>query len=198
MNGTQLTGLVLAGGRGLRMGGADKGLVLLSGRPLVQHVLERLRPQVGEILISANRGRDAYARFGHRVLPDVLAGQLGPLAGLHAGLTAARTPLLLSVPCDCPFLPADLAPRMQAGLERQAAQIAVATTDRRAHPVFLLCRREVLADLAAYLADGGRKVDAWYARLPAVLVPFDDQPDAFLNVNTLDDLRALEGADPPP
>jgi molybdopterin-guanine dinucleotide biosynthesis protein A len=185
-----VTGIVLAGGQGRRMGGVDKGLVLLDGRPMVAHVIERLAPQVGPILVNANQNADAYAALGHPVVPDAVGGFAGPLAGLHAGMTRAATPLVVTVPCDSPFLPPDLVARLSAGLESAGAALAVARTFDQPHPVFALVRRDVLANLASFLEGGGRKIDAWYARLAVVEVPFDDCADACRNINTRDELDA--------
>ena len=186
----EVTGLVLAGGQGSRMGGVDKGLAPFRGRPLVAHVIERLAPQVGPILVNANQNADAYAALGHPVVPDAVGGFAGPLAGLHAGMTRAATPLVVTVPCDSPFLPPDLVARLSAGLESAGAALAVARTFDQPHPVFALVRRDVLANLASFLEGGGRKIDAWYARLAVVEVPFDDCADAFRNINTRDELAA--------
>jgi len=168
------------------MGGVDKGLVHLRGKPMVAWVLERLAPQVGEIVINANQNREAYARFGHRVVPDDVGGFAGPLAGLHAGLAAVAHELAVTVPCDSPFLPADLVARLRAALG--ANELAVAKTGDQPHPVFSLVRRSVHAHLGAFLAGGGRKIDAWYASLKVVEVPFDDEADAFRNINTREEL----------
>ena len=192
-----VTGVILAGGRGTRMGGVDKGLRQLRGRPMVAWVIERFAPQVEEILINANQNQPDYAGFGYRVIPDEIAGFAGPLAGLHRGLTAATHDLVATVPCDSPFLPRDLVSRLRAALERERADLAVARTGDQPHPVFCLCHRRVLDGLTAFLAGGGRKIDAWYARLKAVEVRFDDQPDAFRNINTEDELRAHETGAPP-
>jgi len=189
MNGDGVTGIVLAGGQGRRMGGVDKGLALLRGQPMVAEVLARLAPQVSEIVINANQNLDAYARFGHQVVPDAIGGFAGPLAGLHAGLGAAKHALAVTVPCDSPFLPADLVARLRNALLDN--DLAVAKTGNQAHPVFALVRTQVRKNLEAYLAGGGRKIDAWYASLKTVEVQFDDEADAFRNINT----RAeLEGA----
>jgi len=182
-----VTGIVLAGGQGRRMGGVDKGLQPLHGRPMVEHVLSRLAPQVSEIIINANQNPDAYARFGHRVVPDAIGGFAGPLAGLHAGLGAARHELVLTVPCDSPFLPADLCSRLREQLHEK--DLAVARTGDQAHPVFALVRSAVKANLEQYLSNGGRKIDAWYASLAVVEVPFDDEADAFRNINTREELN---------
>lgn len=181
-----VTGIVLAGGQGRRMGGVDKGLQLLRGKPLVAAVLERLAPQVAEILINANQNREAYARFGHRVVPDAIGGFAGPLAGLHAGLSEATNELVLTVPCDSPFLPLDLCSRLQDRIENK--DLAVARTGDQPHPVFALVRKSVKGDLEDFLSRGGRKIDAWYASLAVVEVPFDDEADAFRNINTREEL----------
>ncbi|MGH6885947.1 MAG: molybdenum cofactor guanylyltransferase MobA [Geminicoccales bacterium] len=181
-----VSGIVLAGGQGRRMGGVDKGLVLLRGKPMVQWVLERLAPQTNEIIVNANQNLETYAGFGHRVVPDAIGGFAGPLAGLHAGLTAVRHPLAVTVPCDSPFLPLDLVARLRQALGEN--DLAVAKTGDQPHPVFSLVRRSVLDHLAAFLGNGGRKIDAWYASLEVVEVPFDDEADAFRNINTREEL----------
>ena len=184
-----ITGLVLAGGQGRRMGSVDKGLVMLDGRPMVAHVLERFAPQVDGILINANQHAAEYAAFGHPVIADAIGGYAGPLAGLHVGLTHARHALVATVPCDSPFLPADLVARLAGALQADDAELAVARTFDQPHPVFALVRRAVLPHLARFLDGGGRKIDAWYATLKAIEVAFDDEADAFRNINTADELR---------
>jgi len=185
-----VTGIVLAGGQGRRMGGVDKGLVDLAGTPMVAHVLARLVPQVGDVLINANQNLDRYRALGHPVVPDAVGGFAGPLAGLHAGMMQAKRQFVVTVPCDSPFLPLDLVTRLHAALERERAQLAVARTFDQPHPVFALVRRDLLPNLAAFLASGGRKIDAWYAALRVVEVAFDDEADAFRNINTADELAA--------
>jgi molybdenum cofactor guanylyltransferase len=195
-----LTGLVLAGGRGMRMGGVDKGLQLLRGEALASHVLKRLAPQTGALLISANRNADVYAAlgapFGATVVADTLTGFPGPLAGLLAGLRAAGTPFVLSAPCDSPGLPADLAARLAHALEAQGADIATVTTtdslgNTSIHPVFALLRTSLADDLSAFLEAGERKVRAWYARHKTAEVAFTDER-AFYNINSLQELADLE------
>ena len=188
----EVTGLVLAGGQGSRMGGVDKGLAPFRGKPMVAHAIERLAPQVDEILVNANRNPEAYARFGHRVIADEIPGFAGPLAGFERGLAHARGQLVATVPCDSPFLPADLVARLRAALEGAGAQLAVARTGDQPHPVFCLMRREVHASLTAFLASGQRKIDKWYASLSVAEVAFDDEADAFANINTRDELAGLE------
>ena len=184
--------MVLAGGQGRRMGTVDKGLVPLHGRSMVRHVLDRFAPQVDDILINANQNLDKYAALGFRVVPDSIEGFAGPLAGLHVGLTHATQPLVATVPCDSPFLPADLVARLLAALRMMDAELAVARTFDQPHPVFALVRRSVLPHLTCFLEGGGRKIDAWYATLRTVEVAFDDEADAFRNINTLDELQRLD------
>jgi molybdopterin-guanine dinucleotide biosynthesis protein A len=182
-----VTGIVLAGGKGSRMGGVDKGLQLLRGKPMIEWVLERLAPQTAEVLINANQNISNYENYGYRVVPDEIGGFAGPLAGLHAGLKAASSALVVTVPCDSPFLPADLVFRLKQSLGEK--DLAVAKTGDQPHPVFALMKREVRESLEAFLASGGRKIDAWYAALKVVEVTFDDEADAFRNLNTLEELR---------
>ena len=181
-----VSGIVLAGGQGRRMGGVDKGLQPLRGRPMVAWVLARLKSQVDEIVINANQNLEAYAAFGYRVVPDEIGGFAGPLAGLHAGLAAATHPLAVTVPCDSPFLPADLVARLKSALGEK--DLAVAKTGEQPHPVFVVLRTSLKENLEAFLKGGGRKIDAWYASLDTVEVPFDDEADAFRNINTLEEL----------
>jgi molybdenum cofactor guanylyltransferase len=187
-----ISGVILAGGQGRRMGGVDKGLQLLRGKPMVQWVIERFAPQVDELLINANQNLDAYAAFGHRVIPDEIGGFVGPLAGLHRALIEARHDLIATAPCDSPFLPHDLVARLHAALVEHGAELAVARTGDQPHPVFCLCRRRVLPGLTLFLEGGGRKIDAWYAALSVAQVAFDDEADAFSNINTEHELRALQ------
>ncbi len=192
----EVTGVVLAGGQGSRMGGVDKGLQPFRGRPMVAHVLERLAPQVGEVLVNANRNPEDYARFGHRVIADEIAGFAGPLAGFERALEHAAGALVATVPCDSPFLPLDLVARLRGVLEARGAQLAVAKTGAQPHPVFCLMRRSVRGSLREFLASGRRKIDHWYAGLEVVEVAFDDEPDAFLNINTRAELSSLEPGHP--
>lgn len=191
-NPARITGLILAGGQGRRMGGVDKGLQLLRGRPMVAWVLERFGPQVDEVLVSANQNLDRYGSFGARVLPDQVGGFAGPLAGLERGLSEAACELVATAPCDSPFLPLDLVARLQDALLARGADLAVARTGAQVHPVFCLCRRDLHAHLRAFLADGGRKIDRWYADLNVVEVGFDDEAEAFTNINTPTELRGHE------
>ena len=186
----ELTGLVLAGGQGRRMGSVDKGLVDFAGQPMVAHVIARLLPQVGALVINANQNSQRYAALGHVVVADAIGGFAGPLAGLHAGLHAAATRYVVTSPCDSPFLPVDLAARLGAALFAARSDLAVARTGDQPHPVFAIVDRRVLPHLEHYLAQGGRKIDAWYATLAVTEVPFDDEADAFRNINTRQELAA--------
>ena len=188
-----VTGLVLAGGQARRMGGGDKGLRQLRGRPLVAHAIARLRDQVDALMISANQNLEAYRALGYPVVTDgdALEAYAGPLAGLHAGLSACATPLLVTVPCDSPLLPLDLVSRLRDRLAAAGAELAVARTASGLQPVFSLCRRTVLDSLTRYLDGGGRKMERWYAELSSVNVAFADE-DAFVNINTLSELEGLQ------
>jgi molybdopterin-guanine dinucleotide biosynthesis protein A len=154
---------------------------------MVEWVLARFAPQVTEIVINANQNVQTYEKYGHRVVSDAIGGFAGPLAGLHAGLNAAKHPLVVTVPCDSPFLPSDLVDRLRASMKDH--DLAVAKTGAQPHPVFALMKREVRESLEAFLASGGRKIDAWYAALEVVEVSFDDEADAFRNINTLEELK---------
>ncbi len=191
----QITGLVLAGGLGRRMGGVDKGLSRLDDEPLVAHIIRRLAPQVGPLIINANQNQSIYAGFGHPVVGDRIEGYAGPLAGLEAGLAACTTPYLVTAPCDSPFLPADLVSRLAETLAAHKASIAVARTGGQLHPVFSLIRTDELPELQAFINAGGRRMEAWLKRLCWVPCPFDDCPDAFANINTPDELRAHQAGD---
>jgi molybdopterin-guanine dinucleotide biosynthesis protein A len=195
-----ITGVILAGGRGSRMGGVDKGLQNFNGMPMALHTLMRLAPQVGEVMINANRNLGAYEAFGVPVWPDVLADYAGPLAGFLTALERCETPWLVTVPCDTPLLPRDLVARLAQAAQEQDAEIAMAVAredDGALHtqPVFCLLRVDLLESLVQYTQGGGRKVDAWTALHKIVMVPFDtpqDDPRAFFNANTLAQLHLLE------
>jgi molybdopterin-guanine dinucleotide biosynthesis protein A len=193
-----ITGLVLAGGRGTRMAGVDKGLQPFRGRPLVSHALERLAPQVGSLMISANRNLGVYEAMGAPVWPDELADFPGPLAGMLTGLGHCATRYLVTVPCDSPLFPTDLVARFAQALAAEDAEIAMVVTrdtahehgERRRHPVFCLMQREVAHSLAQYTQSGQRKVEKWAARHRLVEVLFEDAT-AFANANTADELAQL-------
>ena len=197
-----ITAVILAGGRGSRMGGVDKGLQPFNGVPLALHTLKRLSPQVGAVLINANRNLATYESFGAPVWPDVadLGDYAGPLAGFMTGLKHCNTPYLLTVPCDTPLFPHDLAARLAEALQTQSADFAVASAPEadgktRPQPVFCLMGTNMLASLQRYTQSGGRKIDAWTAHHTVAHVPFNlsgDDAKAFFNANTLAELRQLE------
>lgn len=197
-----ITGVVLAGGRGSRMGGVDKGLQNFNGLPLALNALLRLQPQVGHCLVNANRNLAAYESFGAPVWPDSLSDYAGPLAGFLTALERCETPWLATVPCDSPLFPADLVARLTAAAEREQAEIAMVAAREedgqlRAQPVFCLLRVDLLESLVRFTQGGGRKIDTWTGQHRQVLVPFDapgDDPRAFFNANTLAELRRLEQA----
>jgi len=191
-----VTGLRLAGGKGSRMGVVAEGLQAFRGKRLVDHVYERFAPQVGGVVINANQNHEEYKTFGVRVVSDAIGGYAGPLAGLHAGLSVSKRPFLASVPCDSPFLPADLIERLYRRIDESGAELAVAKTGDQPHPVFSLMRRGVLDHLADFLKGGGRKIDVWYATLNVVEVAFDDEPEAFSNINTREELQTWEDVPP--
>jgi molybdenum cofactor guanylyltransferase len=195
-----VTGIVLAGGRGSRMGGVDKGLQLFCGTPLAQHSLGRLQQQVGATLINANRNVTIYESFGVPVWPDALADYPGPLAGFLTGFEHCTTPYLVTVPCDTPRFPDDLVLRLYEALTADQADIAMAAAleedgQLRTQPVFCLLRQSLKDSLIQFINGGRRKIDAWTALHKTVVVPFNlphDDPRAFFNANTLDELHSLE------
>ncbi len=195
----QVSGLILAGGRATRMGGADKGWLPFHGEPLIRHQVRRLQAQVGPLMINANRHLEDYRRLGLPVLPDLQPGFAGPLAGMQAGLSHCTTDYLATVPCDSPLFPVDLVARLADALLAQSADAAIAVTGSgttvQRHPVFCLLRHTLLQQLTDALARGERRVDAWLASVGAVAVRFD-QPEAFVNLNTPAELEALQRRTP--
>lgn len=197
----RVTAGILAGGRATRMGGIDKGLVELRGRPMIEYVLDALRGQTAHVLINANRNFELYARYGARVVPDSQTGFLGPLAGIASMMAVADTEWLLTSPCDSPQVPADLGPRLWQAVAREDADIGVAHSGERLEPVFALLRCSLRASLESYLGAGERKIDRWYRQQRMATADFSDCPQMFVNVNSLaerDQLAAqLGGATTP-
>ena len=202
-NNPGITGLILAGGRGSRMGGTDKGLQNFHGLPLALQTLMRLQLQSlppQEVLINANRNLAAYESLGVPVWPDSLDGFAGPLAGFQTGLERCETPLLLTVPCDTPLFPLDLVERLYSAMNAQEADIAMAAATEadgtvRPQPVFCLLKTDLLESLVKFTQGGGRKIDAWTGQHRCAIVPFDlpgDSTQAFANANTLAELQQLE------
>jgi molybdopterin-guanine dinucleotide biosynthesis protein A len=189
-----ITGLILAGGRGARMGDVDKGLQAVADMPMVRHVLTRLAPQVDKLIISANRNLPVYQSLGVPVWPDEIPGFAGPLAGFQTGLLHCDTAYLVIAPCDSPFMPLDLVEKLRDALISANADLAFAATGtgatRQLQPVFCLMKTSLLPNLTQFLQHGGRKVDAWYATLNAVEVHFSDEI-AFCNINTPEDLQRV-------
>lgn len=188
----ETTGVILAGGRGRRMDGQDKGLLRLDGRPLAAHLIDALLPQVGALIINANRNLSSYRTFGYPVVEDAPGGFLGPLAGIAGAMAAADTPYLLAAPCDSPLAPPDLCARLHRASATADADIGIAHDGNRIQPAFALLRRTLLPDLLEYLAHGGRRLDAWQQAQRWVAVDFSDRPEAFFNINRPEDLTALE------
>ncbi len=186
-----VSAIILAGGRATRMNGTDKGLVKLQQKPFVQHIIERLTMQADEILLNANREIAQYQAFNFPVLKDSDSGFIGPLAGFSLGLQHCKHDYLLTTPCDSPLIPADLTSRLMQSLLSEHADIAVAKSGGHTHPVFCLMRKSVLPSLTQYIAQGNRKVSLWQKSLTYTEVAFDDCDDAFVNVNTFEELEAL-------
>lgn len=188
----EITGVILAGGRARRMGGIDKGLILLNGKPMVEHVIAALRAEVDNLLINANRNLEQYAAFGYPVIPDIMDGYLGPLAGIASGMRAASSQYIVTAPCDSPLVANNLVRRLYATLTREGADISVAHDGERMHPVFALMRRDLLPNLLDFLNAGQRKIDRWYAQHRLAVAYFRDQPEAFRNVNSPEERAELE------
>jgi len=192
-----ITGVILAGGQGQRMGGRDKGLVPFRGRPLVAWVIAAMTPQVAVLVINANRNLDAYGALGYPVIPDGLEGFQGPLAGFATAMAAVSTPWIVTAPCDGPFLAPDLVARLGAALIGEGAEIAVASDGQRLQPVYALIPVRLAPSLHAFLAAGERKIDLWYARHRVALADLGDRPGSFANVNTEADAAGLQAESPP-
>lgn len=188
----QVTAVILAGGMGRRMGGQDKGRLEFHGHPLIEFILDAIRPQVDSILINANRHQQEYASYGYPVLGDLLEGYQGPLAGFAAGLGASTTPYIVTLPCDGPILAPDLVARLLKALDRDEADIAVAHDGERLQPVYALIPKRLLPDLENFLASGDRKIDRWYAQHAMALADFSDTPQMFMNINTPEDRLRLQ------
>ena len=189
-----ITGLILAGGAARRMGGGDKGLTELAGKPLIEYALARLAPQVDALIINANRNVARYADYGHPVVTDQRQGFQGPLAGMASGLKAAETEFMVCAPCDSPLLPEDLVGRLFRQLREQDAELSVAHNGERLQPVFTLMRAALADSLLAFLDGGGRKIDQWFQRHQLAVADFSDQPAAFSNVNSPEELDAMAGS----
>jgi len=188
-----ITGIILAGGKAKRMGGQDKGLIRLANKTMVEHIATALGPQVGTLLVNANRNPERYRRFGYPVVPDQVGGYLGPLAGMASGMEHAKTTYVVTVPCDSPLIPPDLVGRLYRAMVAEQAEISVAHDGQRMQPVFALLRTTLQDSIKKFLAGGDRKTILWYAWHKMALADFSDHPNMFLNVNTPEDGKALEG-----
>lgn len=188
----KITGVVLAGGRARRMGGGDKGLLTFKGRALVAYALDALKAAAGPILINANRNLEEYAGFGYPVVADQTGAFDGPLAGLLSAMKLAQTPYVLTVPCDSPLIDGALLERLYLTLKAENAEICAAHDGERLHPVFLIAECRLAPGLEAYLASGQRKIDLWLNQHKLALADYSDHPELFANINTPEELRALE------
>lgn len=187
-----ITTVILAGGAARRMGGEDKGLTLLNGKAMIAHVIARVATQSSTLLINCNRSEQQYARFGYPLIADTIDGGVGPLAGVLSALEQSDSEYVLSVPCDTPLLPTDLAVRMLQTMTAQGAEACTVSDGERLHPVVLLVKRSVRSGLRAYLAGGGRKVHDWFYSVPHCSADFSDQAEAFININTPQQLATLQ------
>nr|VFJ96246.1 MAG: molybdopterin-guanine dinucleotide biosynthesis protein A [Candidatus Kentron sp. H]VFJ97048.1 MAG: molybdopterin-guanine dinucleotide biosynthesis protein A [Candidatus Kentron sp. H]VFK02775.1 MAG: molybdopterin-guanine dinucleotide biosynthesis protein A [Candidatus Kentron sp. H] len=190
----RITGVILAGGRARRMGGQDKGLLTFAHKAfacqtLAEHIAAILSPQVGRLIINANRNTEIYGCLGHPVVPDAVGDYLGPLAGMASAMQVANTPYVATVPCDSPFVPPDLVERLYTAVETARAEIGVAHDGVRLQPVFALLRSALWGSIVDFLKGGDRKIDLWYARHKTALADFSDKPDMFFNINTLSDMN---------
>ena len=189
-----VTAVILAGGRGRRMGGEDKGLIELNGKPLVQHVIAAIAPQVDAILINANRNQDRYQQLGYPVFADSLLNYQGPLAGFIAAMQIIETEDMLTLPCDGPLVPADLVDRLHKARQAADADIAVAHDGERLQPVYALISKRLAESLQRYLDQGGRKIDLWYEQHRVAHADFSDIPRTFININTLQERDSIQGS----
>jgi molybdenum cofactor guanylyltransferase len=189
-----ITGVILAGGQARRMQGQDKGLIVLSNKPMIEYVIDVLKPQVSKLLINANRNHKQYAKYGFDIVSDELSGYCGPLAGMASSLNKTETSYILTTPCDSPFIPDDLAQRLICSLESENADISVAHNGERMQPVFCLIKKELLSSMNDFLGLGERKIDKWFKQHSLAIADFSDIPKTFDNLNTLEDVKAIESS----
>lgn len=188
----EITGVILAGGQARRMQGKDKGLVLLNNKPMIEYVINILKPQVNNLLINANRNLDKYSAYGFDIVSDQLSGYHGPLAGMASALDRVTTPLMLTAPCDSPFIAEDLAERLMSALESEKADISVAHNGERIQPVFCLIKKELVSSMKDFLNKGERKIDKWFKQHSLAIADFSDIPKTFDNLNTIEDIQSIE------
>ena len=187
-----ITGIILAGGQARRMGGEDKGLIQLAQKPMIEYVLNAIESQVDDIIINANRNQTVYERYGYPVVADQIEGYCGPLAGMASGLQAAKTPFVVTVPCDSPLIPDDLVQKLYSTLQDEDAEICTALSNGRLQPVFTVMKTEVLPSMLEFLNNGERKIDKWFEQHRLAIADFSEQPDTFININSVEELTALE------
>jgi len=187
-----ITGIILAGGQARRMGGQDKGLIELARKPMIEYVLNAIKPQVDDIIINANRNQSVYEGYGFPVVADQVEGYCGPLAGMASGLEAAKTPFVVTVPCDSPLIPDDLVQKLYSALQDDDAEICTARSNGRLQPVFTVMKTEILPSMLEYLNNGERKIDKWFEQHRLAIADFSEQPDTFININSAEELTALE------
>ena len=187
-----ITGIILAGGQARRMNGQDKGLVQLNKKPMIEYVLNAMKPQVGTIIINANRNQTVYEEYGFPVVADQIEGYCGPLAGMASGLQAATTPFIVTVPCDSPLIPDNLVQKLNSILQDEDAEICTAHANGRLQPVFTLMKTDLLSSMLQFLNNGERKIDKWFEKHRLAIADFSNQPDTFINVNSSEELKILE------
>ena len=187
-----ITGIILAGGQARRMGGQDKGLIELAHKPMIEYVLNSIEPQVDDIIINANRNQAVYGRYGFAVVADQIGGYCGPLAGMASGLQAAKTPFVVTVPCDSPLIPDDLVQKLYSTLQDEDAEICTALSNGRLQPVFTVMKTEVLSSMLDFLNNGERKIDKWFEQHRLAIADFSEQPDTFININSAEELAEIE------
>lgn len=187
-----ITGIILAGGRARRMGGQDKGLIQLGMKPMIEYVLNAIEPQVDAIIINANRNQTTYEKYGFPVVADQIEGYCGPLAGMASGLQISETPFIVTAPCDCPLIPDNLVHKLYSTLRQENAEICTAFSNGRLQPVFTLMKSELLSSMLDFLNNGDRKIDRWFEKHHLAIADFSDQPETFININSAEELAAIE------
>lgn len=187
-----ITGIILAGGRARRMGGQDKGLIQLARKPMIEYVLNAIEPQVDAIIINANRNQKVYGKYGYPVVADQIGGYCGPLAGMASGLQAAKTPFIVTAPCDTPLIPDDLVHKLYSILQDEDAEICTAHANGRLQPVFTLMKSELLSSMLDFLNSGERKIDKWFEKHRLAIADFSEQAETFININSAAELAAIE------
>lgn len=187
-----VTGVILAGGEARRMGGQDKGLIQIAGKPMIEYILDAIAGQVNTVIINANRNQDRYRCYGYPVIGDEFEGFNGPLAGMASCMGKINTELMLTVPCDSPYIPEDLAKRLYRQLREKHADISAAHDGKRIQPVFALMKCNLLSSLLDYLNQGDRKIDRWFGQHHLAVTDFSDKPETFININTPEDIEQIE------